>query len=246
MKKTFKALLSLVLCITVIFVTVSAAGAASFGEINNSEMFYCGNDYGACNLAALTMLLRRVYVGLGRDWKTVTQDSVQSACCMSGSYGLLNSSTYYNSTYPQFLTESVNIESASFSGGESALKSLLEAHPEGILLYNGNYPHGLLVTDYSNGQFYCVDYDWGTYGNAALQTNSAWRTPLKESCKNKVTPENATKYWYVSSVKTSVEGSAPVIDIGSSLSLLVNLLNKFIEISRMFLNLITRILGSAV
>ena len=45
------------------------------------------------------------------------------------------------------------------------LISLLEQHPEGIVLYDRTQPHAVLLTDYTNGIFYCSD---PAYSSAAV------------------------------------------------------------------------------
>lgn len=192
MKKTMKKLVSILLVLTLITsvgISKMNATAATFNDINNPAIFYQGNVSGPCNLAALTMLLRRVYIAQGKDWSTVTQSSVQSSCCPSGSVGL-----YYSSKY-----NGISISHKSFSGGDNALKNLLAQHPEGIVLYNGGTGgvyHGVLVTDYTDGIFYCADYNYGS---------PSGRIPLSSVYGKKVTTSNATEYWYVSSPSIKLE-----------------------------------------
>ena len=195
MSNVFKKGISLVLCFTMLLgfwtsgICSTKANAATFDEINNPDIFYQGKVSGPCNLAALTMLLRRVYIAQGKDWTTVTQSSVKSACCPSGSYG-----PWYSSNY-----NGISISHKSFSGGDSTLRSLLAKHPEGIVLYNGGTGgvyHGVLVTDYTDGTFYCADYNYGS---------PSGRIPLSSVYGKYVTANNATEYWYVSSPSISLD-----------------------------------------
>ena len=65
------------------------------------------------------------------------------------------------------------------------LIQLLAQHPEGIVLYDRTQPHAVLLTDYTNGVFYCSD----PAGNI-----SSGRIPLTSSS---VSIARASCYWYV-------------------------------------------------
>ena len=67
------------------------------------------------------------------------------------------------------------------------LIKLLQEHPEGIVLYDRSQPHAVLLTDYTNGVFYCSD----PAGNI-----SSGRIPLNSSS---VSISGASCYWYVTS-----------------------------------------------
>ena len=76
------------------------------------------------------------------------------------------------------------------------LITLLSQHPEGIVLYDRSQPHAVLLTDYTNGVFYCSD----PAGNI-----SSGRIPLTSSS---VSVNGASCYWYVTSDHNSVASAA--------------------------------------
>ena len=61
-------------------------------------------------------------------------------------------------------------------------KKLLAEHPEGIVLYDRSRPHAVLLTDYTDGVFYCSD----PAGNI-----SSGRIPLTPTCSWPPSPRRA-------------------------------------------------------
>lgn len=76
------------------------------------------------------------------------------------------------------------------------LITLLSQHPEGIVLYDRGQPHAVLLTDYTNGTFYCSD----PAGNI-----SSGRIPLESSS---VSVNRSSCYWYVASDHNSIAAEA--------------------------------------
>ena len=66
------------------------------------------------------------------------------------------------------------------------LITLLSQHPEGIVLYDRSQPHAVLLTDYTNGNFYCSD----PAGNI-----SSGRIPLETPAFRSIGPP-ATGMWH--------------------------------------------------
>lgn len=61
------------------------------------------------------------------------------------------------------------------------LISLLEQHPEGIVLYDRTQPHAVLLTDYTNGIFYCSD-PAGNIGYGRIPITSSSVSIARASC----------------------------------------------------------------
>ena len=172
-----KKLLSLVLTLVFMLTCLPAALAV---DLNVDAGFYFKQSRGGtCTLASAAMMLRRrAYFDGLTDWSTVTENSVRST---AWSNGLSHSFTYKEmqvgyGTLPSRKQEKVQ-----------TLITLLSQHPEGIVLYDRRQPHALLLTDYTNGTFYCSD----PAGNI-----SAGRVPLSSSM---ISLSRASCYWYIAS-----------------------------------------------
>ena len=172
-----KKLLSLVLTLVVMLTCLPAALAV---DLNVDAGFYFKQSRGGtCTLASAAMMLRRrAYLDGLTDWTAVTENSVRSTAWANG---LSHSFTYKEmqvgyGTLPSRKQEKVQ-----------TLITLLSQHPEGIVLYDRSQPHALLLTDYTNGTFYCSD----PAGNI-----SSGRIPLENSS---VAINGSSCYWYVAS-----------------------------------------------
>ena len=149
---------------------------------------------GTCTLASAAMMLRRrAYLDGLHDWVDVTENSVRST---AWSGGLSHSFTY----------KSMQVGYGTLPAGKAAktevLIQLLAEHPEGIVLYDRSQPHAVLLTDYTNGVFYCSD----PAGNI-----SAGRVPISSAS---VSIGSSSCYWYIVSDKnaTAVEVDQALTD----------------------------------
>lgn len=172
-KKLLSFLLTLVFALTCL-------PAALAVDLNVDAGFYFKQSRGGtCTLASAAMMLRRrAYLDGLNDWTDVTENSVRST---AWSNGLAHSFTY----------KEMQVGYATLPSGTAAkttlLTQLLAQHPEGIVLYDRTQPHAVLLTDYTNGVFYCSD----PAGNI-----SSGRIPLTSSS---VSIGRASCYWYVTS-----------------------------------------------
>ena len=173
--------------------------AVSFDEINSPEIFLKQNDSDTCTLAAAAMLVRRAaYASGNANWSAITENSMRSTAWVEG-VGLR-----FNFTY-----SGISVKDGTMSGNAentTALIALLKNHPEGIVIYDYQAPHAILVTDYTNGQFYCAD---------PARNVASGRIPVSLAS---ISVNNADAYWYVSSPSVSVQGSASGSESGSSSS----------------------------
>ena len=180
-----KKLLSFVLTLVFLFTCLPAALAV---DLNVDAGFYFKQSRGGtCTLASAAMMLRRrAYLDGLTDWSAVTENSVRSTAWANG---LSHSFTYKEmqvgyATLPSRKQEKIQ-----------TLITLLSQHPEGIVLYDRSQPHALLLTDYTNGVFYCSD----PAGNI-----SSGRIPLTSSS---VSVNGSSCYWYVTSDHNAVATS---------------------------------------
>ncbi len=169
--------LSIALTASLAMNVLSAAGA-TIEEINQSSVFLkqpTGSNI--CTLVSATMLVRRAAMLNGYEgWADVTTDVMRSAAWETG-VGLKW----------KFNCVSIYVAHDTFSGKAEDLASLLSAHPEGIVIYDRAKPHAILVTDYTDGVFYCAD------PSPAAEPG---RIPISSAT---VTVEGADDIWYVDS-----------------------------------------------
>lgn len=197
--------------LTIVFMVISIrceAFAATFDDINSDSMFFKQNTSYTCTLASAAMMVRRAaFINGSSNWSSVTENNLKNVAWSSG---LLNSFSYEGiSVSAQGGTSNLSAVWNKSSADKSALfRSLLEQHPEGIVVYckkshNLNADvHGILLTDYTDGVFYCSD---------PASNAPRGRVPLSSATVNM---NNAFKYWYVSSPKLTLSARdtiAPVI-----------------------------------
>ena len=149
-------------------------------DLNVDAGFYFKQSRGGtCTLASAAMMLRRRAYFDGLDgWVDVTENSVKSTAWSGG----LSHSFTYNAMHVGYAT----LPSGTAAKTE-ALIQILQEHPEGIILYDRTQPHAVLLTDYTDGVFYCSDPSNGV---------SAGRVPLSSAS---ISISGASCYWYITS-----------------------------------------------
>ncbi len=182
-------------CISALMFTTGAvvstqAEAATFSEINASEVFLKQQEYDTCTLCANVMMLRRTAMLRGdSDWASITEYACRPYMWVEG-VGIYNYYSYKNIdvSYGRIQYDAV-----------SELKSLLAKHPEGVVAYDFDHPHAILLTDYTDGTFYCAD-----------PANSITPGRIKAS-EALISVGGVEAYWYVDSPSVSLSTDAPVI-----------------------------------
>lgn len=154
--------------------------AATFSDINQDSVFLKQpSGSSLCTLVAATMLVRRGAMMNGNaDWASITTDVMRSAAWVEGTGLKWN-----------FTCGGVTVAHDSFSGSTSDLIVKLSEHPEGIVVYKqkSDQQHAVLVTDYTDGVFYCADPAAGILPG---------RIPISSAS---IGIEEANYIWYVSS-----------------------------------------------
>lgn len=176
-----KRLLTLALSLAFLLTCLPAALAV---DLNVDAGFYFKQSRGGtCTLASAAMMLRRrAYFDGLNDWAAVTENSVRSTAWANG----LSHSFTYKEMQVSYATLPAALQSKT-----AVLIALLAEHPEGIVLYDRTQPHAVLLTDYTNGIFYCSD----PAGNI-----SSGRIPLSSSS---VSIGRSSCYWYVTTDQNS-------------------------------------------
>ena len=151
-----------------------------------------------CTLSSSAMMLRsRLYLSGNDSWSSVTESGIRSTAWLEG-VGLRWDWTYYTGK------SWMSVKHKSVTGMTVAeLKAVLDAHPEGIVLYCRKVPHAVFLTDYEGDTFYCADpapnHKDGRKPLAASYPGSKYGTQAN-------TLANVTDYWYISaySIKATV------------------------------------------
>lgn len=172
-------LLSLLLMALLCLPLIPGAFAVDFEAINRPQVFLKQENSGTCTLASTAMMLRRTAMMRGdADWAGITESSAREAFWRSGR-GLPYAFSY----------DGIAVNHAFLPGGEAnrqILMDVLASHPEGVMLHAAGVPHGVLLTDYTDGVFYCADPSQGV---------AQGRIPITQAYGTRV--ENATAYWFV-------------------------------------------------
>ena len=179
LKKKLAALaLSLVLLMTCL------PGALAVDLNVDAGFYFKQSRGGTCTLASAAMMLRRrAYLDGLIDWVDVTENSVKSSAWSGG----LSHSFNYKAMQVGYATlPSGNAEKT------QVLVELLAQHPEGIVLYDRRQPHAVLLTDYTDGVFYCSD-PAGSVSSGRVPISAASISIGSSSC-----------YWYITSDQNSV------------------------------------------
>ncbi len=154
--------------------------AATFEDINQSSMFVKQQSSDTCTLASNVMMLRRTAMLNGdSSWASITEAAVKPILWYEGK-GMLLDYTYKGITVTCTRTASTKAEYI-----RTELINALREHPEGVVIYDYEIPHAVLLTDYTDGVFYCAD---------PVRTVASGRMPIS---KSSVQVENIESYWYV-------------------------------------------------
>ena len=193
-----KRIISITLVFALVLTMLPAIAISALADtINDDKVFLMQSGSGKCTLtSAVMMLRRRAIIDGNANWESITEASTKSAAWLEG-VGLNNNFSYAGMT----------VGTASYSGmstaeKKSALLAMLDKHPEGVEIYDGNLPHAVLLTDYDadNDTFYCADP-----GTAAkrIKLTASWNGQNRGSQDNVIA--NITKIWYI----TNKSGGGP-------------------------------------
>lgn len=182
-KSGSRRIICLLLCICLLFpavsntTLVSAAengAAVAFTELNDASVFLKQSQAHVCTLTSCAMMLRRTAMLLGdAGWDKITEQSIRKTAWTEGT-GLK-----WNFTVSGITVVHKNLAS------KNELVKLLGKHPEGVVIYNPRRPHAVLVTDYTDGVFYCSD---------PSNDRPVGRYPIE---KASISVESASRCWYV-------------------------------------------------
>lgn len=189
-----KRLLTVILTVLMSTTLFPMALAATTDDIDSPEVFIKQTrSSGTCTLASAAMMLRRVAILEGDpNWWEITEATCRSAFWRGG--------LPYDFSYGD-----VTMGHGWLPGGTAnrdVLADILAQHPEGIVLHSRSARHGILLTDYTDGVFYCAD-PAPSIPSGRIPIDQAWGTRI----------ENSNAYWYVTSPVTPVEDQADVLPL---------------------------------
>jgi len=150
--------------------------AVTFSQLNDPSVFLKQSQPHVCTLTASAMMIRRAAMLEGSgDWEKITESSVRRTAWVEGT-----------GIKWQFSSAGISVVHKYLSSRSELIK-LLDKHPEGIVAYNPRRPHAILLTDYTDGVFYCSDPSNGS---------PSGRYPVT---KSSMTVESISRIWYVKS-----------------------------------------------
>lgn len=179
MKKFNTFVLSMIFCFSMFLSSFGMAEVHAV-DVNDSTVFLTQAGSDTCTLCSTTMMLRRRAILNGNDnWEQITEDAVAE-------HGWTWEGMLWDFNY-----DDMHVVREEFGGSHEErvekLKALLDQHPEGIALYNGDSPHAVLATDYVGDVFICVDPVNGAE-EGKIGLDQSWE----------VSVDTATSYWYIS------------------------------------------------
>mgnify|MGYP000409343555 CR=1 FL=1 len=197
-KRSFAILLALAILAGL---CVLPASAASFP----SSLYLRQITNVSCTRASNTMMCRaRAYLSGNDNWSSITEYDLTNCGAWSDSYGM---SWNYTLSKPGDGIHSIRVSETAVSGlSLGTVKALLNAHPEGFVMYCGRLPHAIFITDYQGDTIYCADPGWGYSGDRRPLTSSYFGTCYGSQANILA---NVTAYWYVAGYNISSSGNAP-------------------------------------
>ena len=164
---------------TMALLAVLLPGALAVDLNVDAGFYFKQSRGGTCTLASAAMMLRRrAYLDGIDNWVDVTENGIKSTAWSGG----LSHSFTYNDMHVGYAT----LPSGKAAKTE-ALIAILAEHPEGIVLYDRTKPHAVILTDYTDGVFYCSDPSNGV---------ASGRVPLSSAS---ISISGASCYWYITS-----------------------------------------------
>lgn len=131
----------------------------------------------SCTACALTILLRRLYYTNGQDFSHITESRLKAdETIWHPDMGL-----YYEIDF-----DGVRVVKKFLDGETDKVeffKNQLLKHPEGIIIYDTDAVHAVVLTDYRDGMFYATDPATGRYTPIA-DVFTMWGTTWEEKLEN--------------------------------------------------------------
>ena len=202
MKHPVKRSLAILLALAILAgLCILPASAASFP----SSLYLRQITNVSCTRASNTMMCRaRAYLSGNDNWSSITEYDLTNCGAWSDSYGM---TWNYTLSKPGDGIHSISVSETAVNGlSLGTVKALLNAHPEGFVMYCSRLPHAIFITDYAGDTIYCSDPGWGYSGDRRPLTSSYFGTCYGSQANILA---NVTAYWYVAGYNISSSGNAP-------------------------------------
>ncbi len=181
-------------CMTLLLNVPIHTDAATRDDLNQNGVFLKQQESDSCTLCAAAMLVRRVAMMRGdSDWNTISEAGLKTVMNWD-EIGLSWDFTYRDIRIIRKALPS------DYDSKVAALIDLMAADPEGIIVYDSapfspgrNAPHAVLLTDYTDGIFYCAE---------PANSMPAGRIPLTSSL---VSLDSLDSFWYCTSPLVSLD-----------------------------------------
>ena len=185
-KKFLSIIMALIIVVGIMPFGAFTSSAITVEQLNDSNVFLKQAGSDTCTLCAAAMMMRRYSMLRGDSgWSSITESAIKSKAWKNGE-GLRWSFSYSNSSVGNISVGHYTLPGG--SANEALIQAELKNCPEGIVIYNTSVPHAVLLTDYTDGVYYCAD---------PLGSISKGRIPLTSSYKVRI--DNVKAYWKVTS-----------------------------------------------
>ncbi len=192
MKRLYSIFMALMMCCGFLLSVPMQAKAATFTDINQSDVFLKQAESNSCTLCAAAMLCRRVAIMDHRDdWRSITEAQLKTV--MDWNDGLSWDFTYAGIR----IVHSGGKYALDGQNKAEKLRDVLSRCPEGIVAYDRDRPHAVLLTDYTDGTFYCAE---------PANSKDSGRISIS---KASITIDGIDDYWYCKSPLVNLETDAP-------------------------------------
>lgn len=186
-----KRIISVILLCSVMLTIIPIIQVSATDAVADTSVFLKQNTSYTCTLSSAAMMLRRrAYLEGNNNWSSITENAIKATAWAPG---------LYNS----FKYAGISVSSGKFTGTASQKKSqlisMLNSHPEGIVIYmygDGLKTHAILATDYDSltDTVYCAD-PANSIAKGRIPLMSAYLTGNTQNARI----GNLKKYWYISS-----------------------------------------------
>ena len=190
MKQVLAALLAVVMIVAVVPV-----GEVNAISINDSSVFLhqpTDGDSTCVFTSCLNMFRRRAIIDGDSEWESITHNNYKNTITTNGV------SVRWTITDVRGMNASMNSDLT--SNKKNYFISMLNNHPEGIVIYCGSNPmHTVLLTDYdsSTDTFYCAE-TLSSFGYGRIPLTSCYLSTYNGGLSQSSVISKISQIWYVS------------------------------------------------
>lgn len=187
-----KRMLSMTLALVTLLSVLSVAPVAQAISANDDAVFVKQPKSSTCTvISCLNMLRRRAIIDGRDDWNEITYDAYNVSMTDGGGGKNLR---YPFSVCGMRVDAGEAMRNKTTEQKRAYFLSLLANHPEGIVIYSYSNPqHAVLLTDYTDGTFYCVETT-RSYPAGRIPLTS---TSIGKGCSQDGAVAKIMQVWYI-------------------------------------------------